>query len=94
MRYAGTRYRFNAELSSGDIRTYCSLGDEEQTLMEKVFYQMNLSARAYHKIIKVARTIADLDGADEINCMHLKEAICYRTNDSKYWNGGNGTYGI
>lgn len=94
MRYAGTRYRFNAELSSGDIRTYCFLGEEEQTLMEKVFYQMNLSARAYHKIIKVARTIADLDGADRINCMHLKEAICYRTNDSRYWNGGNGTYGI
>ena len=89
IRYAGTKYRFNAELSSGDIKKFCSLGEKEQELMEQAFHQMNLSARAYHKIIKVARTIADLDGADNIEYEHLAEAICYRTNDAKYWNGGN-----
>ncbi len=45
---------------------------------------MNLSARSYHKIIKVARTIADLDNAENINTSHLSEAICYRMNDSVY----------
>lgn len=87
-RYRDTRYRFNAELSAGDIRKYCPLGEEEQTLMEQVFHRMNLSARAYHKIIKVARTIADLDGSERIQGLHLGEAVCYRMNDAKYWNRG------
>ena len=54
--------------------------------MEEVFTRMNLSARAYHKIIKVARTIADLDEKEDILVGHLSEAICYRMNDHKYWN--------
>lgn len=84
-RYKGTRYRFNAELGVGDIREYCPLGMKEQEMMEQVFHMMKLSARAYHKIIKVARTIADLDASDDINELHLSEAICYRMNDRKYW---------
>ena len=86
-RYRNTRYRFNAELGAGDIRNYCALGMKQQELMEQVFQVMKLSARAYHKIIKVARTIADLDGAEQIQEIHLSEAICYRMNDGKYWNG-------
>lgn len=86
-RYQNTRYRFNAELGAGDIKKYCTLGTREQELMEQVFQIMKLSARAYHKIIKVARTIADLDGSDQIQELHLSEAICYRMNDGKYWNG-------
>jgi magnesium chelatase family protein len=77
-RYRGTRYKFNAELGAGDIQKYCKLGEGEQEMMEKVFGSMNLSARAYHKIIKVARTIADLDGSEDINKQHLGEAVCYR----------------
>ena len=46
---------------------------------------MNLSARVYHKIIKLARTIADLDGAENISKAHLSEAVCYRMNDNGYW---------
>ena len=84
-RYKGTRYRFNAELGAGDIKEYCPRGSKEQEMMEQIFNMMNLSARAYHKIIKVARTIADLDGSDKINDTHLTEAVCYRMNDSKYW---------
>lgn len=91
MRYRNTRYRFNAELGAGDIKEYCVLGTKEQELMEQVFQSMKLSARAYHKIIKVARTIADLDGAELIGKIHLSEAICYRMNDGKYWNGRNKT---
>ena len=85
-RYKNTRYRFNAELRSGDIREYCRLGTDEQEMMEEIFTMMNLSARAYHKIIKVARTIADLDGKDDINIGHISEAVCYRINDKGYWN--------
>ncbi len=77
-RYQGTTYRFNAELRAGDINKYCKLGADEQKMMEEVYTKMELSARAYHKIIKVARTIADLDGADRIGIQHLGEAICYR----------------
>lgn len=85
-RYKDTRYRFNAELGAGDIKHFCTLGMQEQEMMENVFYMMNLSARAYHKIIKVARTIADLDGSDNITKKHLGEAVCYRMGDEKYWN--------
>lgn len=77
-RYKGTHYRFNAELHAGDVREYCPLGNAEQEMMEEVFAAMGLSARAYHKIIKVARTIADLDGKDNITVEHLGEAVCYR----------------
>lgn len=85
IRYKGTKYRFNAELKASDVNTYCPLGENEQRMMEEVYELMDLSARAYHKLIKVARTIADLDGSDDINETHLGEAICYRTNDGKYW---------
>ncbi len=84
-RYKGTNYHFNAELRVGDIKEYCVLGAEEQEMMEQVFSVMNLSARVYHKIIKLARTIADLDGAENISKAHLSEAVCYGMNDNGYW---------
>ena len=83
-RYKGTRYHFNAELSGSDIKRFCPLGAKEQELSEQIFTRMNLSARAYHKMIKVARTIADLEGAQEIDCGHLSEAACYRMCETKY----------
>lgn len=85
-RYRGTRYRFNSELGAGDVKRYCALGRKEQALLEQVFHQMKLSARAYHKIIKVARTIADLDGAENITELHLGEAVCYRRSEG-LWKG-------
>lgn len=53
--------------------------------MERMFSCMQLSARAYHRILKTARTIADLDDSDRIGEIHLAEAICYRQSDRKYW---------
>ena len=53
--------------------------------MEQAFTSLRLTARTYHKILKVARTIADLDGQDRIAVKHIKEAIGYRTMDKKYW---------
>lgn len=84
-RYNDTRYQFNAEIGVNDIKEYCRLGMDEQAMMEEVFNLMNLSARAYHKIIKVARTIADLDQREDINTEHLSEAVCYRINGKCYW---------
>jgi len=84
-RYAGIGYRFNAELTPGDIRRFCTLGFKEQQFMEKIFETMKLSARAYHKVLKVARTIADLAGEEKINEIHLSEAVCYRSADQKYF---------
>ena len=65
----------------GEIRQFCELQDEGQSLMRAAMSQMNLSARAYHRILKVARTIADLDHAQDITTAHLTEAIGYRRLD-------------
>ena len=77
-RFQGTKLRYNSEIPSGLIDKYCSLGAEEQDYMRDVYDTMQLTARSYHKILKVARTIADLDGNSMIGIPHLKEAICYR----------------
>lgn len=70
---------FNAQLSPRYIEKYCKLGLHEKQLMEKIYKKMNLSARGYHRILKLARTIADLEGAADINAAHLSEAVQYRS---------------
>ena len=85
VRYAGTRLRFNSQLGPGEIRQYCRLGLAQQQYMEQLFHALQLSARAYHRIIRLARTLADLDGKDAIEQVHLSEAACYRMADGKYW---------
>ena len=82
-RYHGTSYRFNADVAVKDMDRYCHLGKKEQQFMEQAFKRMQLSARAYHRIVKVARTIADLSGAENIEQIHISEAICYRMEDRK-----------
>jgi len=68
----------NADMRVGEIRQFCKLQDEGQSLMRAAMTQLNLSARAYHRILKLARTIADLAGSDEILSVHLAEALQYR----------------
>lgn len=77
-RFAGTRYRFNADIEAADIEKYCRLGSAEQKRMEQLYQSLQLSARAYHRILKVSRTIADLEGTAEIQTEHLLEAAFYR----------------
>lgn len=84
-RFRGTALRFNSDMGPKEIQKYCRLGMKEKRLLEQIFHSMDLSARAYHRMIKVARTIADLDGSREITQMHLTEAACYRMTDSKLW---------
>jgi magnesium chelatase family protein len=62
----------------GEIRQFCQLQDEGQNLMRSAMSQLQLSARAYHRILKLARTIADLAGSEEIQSVHLAEALQYR----------------
>jgi magnesium chelatase family protein len=68
----------NADMRVGEIRQFCKLQDEGQSLMRAAMTQHNLSARAYHRILKLARTIADLAGSNEIESAHLAEALQYR----------------
>lgn len=84
-RYKEENFYFNSQLTPKTINKYCRLGSKEQKLLEKAFIKMNLSARAYHRILKVSRSIADLEGSDDIKENHLSEAICYRSLDKKYW---------
>jgi magnesium chelatase family protein len=68
----------NADMRVGEIRQFCKLQDEGQSLMRAAMTQHNLSARAYHRILKLSRTIADLAGSEEIQSAHLAEALQYR----------------
>jgi len=68
----------NADMRIGEIRQFCGLQDEGQVLMRSAMTQLNLSARAYHRILKLSRTIADLAGSEEIQSVHLAEALQYR----------------
>ncbi len=75
----------NAHMESRDIRTYCKIDDKSQSLLAMAINQQGLSARAYDRILKVARTIADLAGSASIELGHIAEAIHYRTLDRKLW---------
>ncbi len=78
-RYCKEKVEFNSSLSEGNIKKYCPLGKKELKTMEKIFNKMNISGRGYHKIIKVARTIADFEGEEDIKEEHLLEAFAYRS---------------
>lgn len=84
-RFAGTTTRCNGQMSSRQLRSFCPLGKAETNLLRDTVTEMGLSARAHDKIIRVARTIADVDGDEKINIVHLQEAINYRMLDRDIW---------
>lgn len=84
-RFAGSRYQFNADIEGADMEEFCPLGKKEKECMEQLYRSLQLGARSYHRICKVARTIADLAGAEHIGEKHLMEAACFRPTQD-YWN--------
>jgi magnesium chelatase family protein len=75
----------NAQMMPKMIRKYCAITSDGEKLLENAITRLGLSARAHDRILKVARTIADLDAAESIEPRHLSEAIQYRTLDRSYW---------
>ena len=69
---------FNSELGGTQVEKYCELGRQEERMMRQAFERLNLTARTYHKVLKTARTIADLEGEEQIRMEHLQEALIYR----------------
>ena len=84
-RYEGQKIYSNSELTPKLIENYCKLDKPSQKIMQEAFQKLNFSARAYHRILKVARTIADLEEKEKIEVAHIAEAIQYRNLDRKYW---------
>jgi len=75
----------NAQMTSRLIRKYCVIDRESKLLLEQVITRLGLSARAYDRILKVSRTLADMEGKDKIGAVHVSEAIQYRTLDRNFW---------
>lgn len=80
-RFQNREYSFNAEMPASDIDIFCAMGKEEKQLMELAYRNLQLSARTYHRVLKVARTIADLDGCEHIKKQHIAEALAYRLSE-------------
>jgi magnesium chelatase family protein len=85
-RFEGTTVTCNANMTAEMTRKYCILTENASAMLKSSFDRLGLSARAYDKILRVARTIADLDGAEFIDVKHIAEAIQYRSLDRKFWN--------
>ena len=85
IRYNGTGISCNAALTPSMLRKVCRTTPQAEQMLHRMFDTMGLSARAYDRILKVARTIADLDGSDTIGISHISEAVQYRGLDRKYW---------
>lgn len=86
-RYRKAKIFFNAEMQGSEIREYCRLLPEDETFLQQIFRKQHFSARGIQRVLRVARTIADLDHQEQIQRNHLCEAVGYRSLEEKYWGG-------
>ncbi len=86
-RFEGRGIYFNSAMNKAQTEEFCSLGKSQREFLKKVYENLRLSARGYEKILKVSRTIADLEGAENITNDHLAEAVGLRSPEGKYWGG-------
>lgn len=84
-RYAGSGLTSNAQLTPAMIKETSHLTDSAKTMLRRAFDSLGLSARAYDRVVKVSRTIADLEGSESVDSAHVAEAVQYRSLDRKYW---------
>jgi len=85
-RFAGEKIFANAAMTPRMIRRHCRIDAESEQMLERAMTRLGLSARAYDRILKVSRTIADLEGSEKIRSPHVAEAVGYRSLDRTYWN--------
>lgn len=84
-RFAGARIFCNAQMTSRHMKTWCRLSEDAESMLKQAIDHLRLSARAYDRILKVSRTVADLSGDQDIGVAHIAEAVQYRSLDRKYW---------
>ena len=75
----------NAYMTPGELDEFCVLSDEAEELLKTAILELGISARAYDKVLKISRTIADMEGSGEIDAYHISEAIGYRCLDRNLW---------
>ena len=84
-RYAGSGVHTNAQMTNAQMKKHCALSPECEKILEAAFKKLNMTARASTRVLKVARTIADLEASADIQVRHITEAVQYRSLDRKYW---------
>lgn len=81
LRFSGKKITSNSEMTTNELNTFCKLDSETEAILKKAVDAMNLSARSYYRILKLARTIADLEASETIEKSHILEALSYRKKD-------------
>jgi magnesium chelatase family protein len=84
-RFQGLKYSTNSRMSTKQIKKHCSLDSQAEELLHQAMTELNISARGYNKILKVGRTIADLDHSENVRLEHISEAVQYRNLDRDLW---------
>ncbi|MBR6922335.1 MAG: ATP-binding protein, partial [Clostridia bacterium] len=84
-RYRASGITCNAQMTSSQIRKYCNVSAEGKKILKAAFEKLGLSARGYDRILRVARTVADMDGSEQITDFHIAQAVSMRSLDRKYW---------